>query len=115
MRLERREGYWLLVGGPVPRGADAITIGPVISVRRSRASSRYLLHHELVHVRQWRRHGVLGFGTRYLGAYALWRLRRKGHRGAYLRIPFEVEADWVARRALATEVREPMPSEPTVV
>ena len=115
MRLERREGYWLLVGGPVPRGADAITIGPVISVRRARASSRYLLHHELVHVRQWRRHGVIGFGSRYLGAYALWRLRRKGHQGAYLRIPFEVEADWVARRALATEVREPMPSEPTVV
>ena len=30
-------------------------------------------------------------------------LRGKGHQGAYLRIPFEVEADWVARRTLAGE------------
>ena len=59
-----------LVGGPCARGADAITIGPVISVRRARASSRDLLHHELVHVRQWRCHGVVGVVTRYLGAYA---------------------------------------------
>jgi hypothetical protein len=115
MRLERREGFWLLVGGPVPRGAAAITIGPLISVRRAHAASRYLIHHELVHVRQWRRHGVFGFPARYLGAYTLWRVRRKGHRGAYLRIPFEVEADWVARRALATEVREPNSVEHTTV
>ena len=115
MRLERRDGFWLLVGGPVPRGAAAITLGPLISVRRAHAESRYLLHHELVHVRQWRRYGVLGFGTRYLGAYAVWRLRRKGHHGAYLRIPFEIEADWVARRALATEVRDPTSQERTTV
>jgi hypothetical protein len=110
MRLERGLGYWLLVGGPVPRGAAAITIGPVISVRKASAGSRYLLRHELVHVRQWHRHGVLGFSARYLGAYAVWRLRRKGHQGAYLRIPFEVEADWVARRALATELRDHEPA-----
>ena len=108
-------GFWLLVGGPVPRGAAAITIGPVISVRKAYADSRYLLRHELVHVRQWRRHGVVGFSARYLGSYAVWRLRRKGHHGAYLRIPFEIEADWVARRALATEVREPQPTEHTKV
>jgi hypothetical protein len=113
MRLERHEGYWLLVGGPVPRGAAAITLGPLISVRRTHAASRYLLHHELVHVRQWRRHGVVGFSVRYLSAYAMWRLRRKGHHGAYVRIPFEVEADWVARRALATEVRDRAPAEST--
>ena len=115
MRVERREGFWLVVGGPVPKGSAAITIGSVISVRKAHATSRYLLHHELVHVRQWRRHGVIGFTARYLGSYAVWRLRRKGHRGAYLRIPFEIEADWVARRALATEVREPMSAERTVV
>jgi hypothetical protein len=115
MRLERRDGFWLLIGGPVPRGADAITLGSVISVRRAHAESRYLLHHELVHVRQWRRYGMLGFGVRYLGAYALWRLRRKGHLGAYRRIPFEIEADWVARRALATEVRDPTARETTAV
>ena len=53
MRLERRDGYVLLVGGPVPRGADAITIGSVISIRRDAVGSAYLLRHELVHVRQW--------------------------------------------------------------
>jgi hypothetical protein len=115
MRLERRDGFWLLIGGPVPRGADAITLGSLISVRRAHADSRYLLRHELVHVRQWRRYGVLGFGARYLGAYAVWRLRRKGHLGAYRRIPFEIEADWVARRALATEVRDPTSPERTAV
>ena len=47
-----------------------------------------------------------GFGVRYLGSYLLWRGRRKGHRGAYLRIPMEIEADWVARRQLATAVRD---------
>jgi hypothetical protein len=45
---------------------------------------------------------VIGFLRRYLGAYVVWRLRRKGHRGAYLRIPFEVEADWLARRMVGT-------------
>jgi hypothetical protein len=108
-------GFWLLVGGPVPRGAAAITIGPVISVRKAYAGSRYLIRHELVHVRQWRRYGPVGFSARYVGAYAVWRLRGKGHHGAYLRIPFEIEADWVARRALATEVGELQPTEATTV
>ena len=44
-------------------------------------------------------------GCRYSPARqdAFWRAARKGHQGAYLRIPFEVEADWVARRTLAAE------------
>jgi hypothetical protein len=33
-------------------------------------------------------------------------LRRKGHAGAYRRIPLEIEADWLARRTLATAVRD---------
>lgn len=102
MRVERRTGYLLVEGGPVPKGAAAITLGRVVIVRSGHAESAYLLRHELVHVRQWRRYGVFGFLRRYLGAYVLWRLRRKGHRGAYLRIPFEVEADWLARRMVAT-------------
>lgn len=106
MPLERRDGYRLWVGGPVPRGADGITIGPVVIVREGCEHSPYLLRHEQVHVRQWRRHGPVGFPVRYLGSYALGRLRRKGHRGAYLRIPLEIEADWVARRSLSTAVRD---------
>ena len=89
----------------MPKGADGITLGHLVIVRRGKASP-YLLRHELVHVRQWKRFGVIGFGVRYLGPYALWRLRGKDHRCAYLRILLEIEADWVARRSLTTAVRE---------
>jgi hypothetical protein len=90
----------LVVGGPVPPGAEAITIGPVVSVREGREQSTYLMRHEAVHVRQWHRYGMIGFLCRYLSSYVKWRLCRKGHWGAYRRIPFEIEADWVARRTM---------------
>ena len=108
MPIEHRDGYLLWEGGPVPKGADGITIGSLVIVRRGQASP-YLLRHELVHVRQWRRFGVVGFSARYVGPYVLWRLRGKDHRSAYLRIPLEIEADWVARRSLTTAVREELP------
>ena len=81
----------------------------MVIVRRGHEGSVHLLRHELVHVRQWRRHGIVGFAVRYLGSYGKWRVLRKGHRGAYLRIPLEVEAEWVARRTLATAVHEAEP------
>jgi hypothetical protein len=87
-----------LVGGPVPPGADAITIGPLVSVRRASADDEHLLLHEAVHVRQWRELGVVGFLVGYLGAYLRARVAGHSHRGAYRRIPLEVEAEWVARR-----------------
>ncbi|MBI4882540.1 MAG: hypothetical protein HY826_00635 [Actinobacteria bacterium] len=105
MPIEQRDGYRLWEGGPVPKGTDGITIGSLVIVRPGR-SSAYLLRRELVHVRQWRRYGAAGFAVRYVASYALWRARRKGHRGARLRVPLEIEADWVARRQLATAVRE---------
>ncbi|MFZ4720382.1 MAG: hypothetical protein ACOYMR_13215 [Ilumatobacteraceae bacterium] len=105
MPIESRDGYRLWEGGPVPRGADALTLGWLVIVRRGRATP-YLLRREAVHVRQQRRFGVVGYGIRYAGSYVTWRLRRKGHRGAALRIPLEVEADWVARRSLSTAVRD---------
>ena len=88
----------MLVGGPVPPGAAAITLGRVVSVRRRSAADERLLRHELVHVRQWQRLGVVGFLWRYVGSYARWRLRGYGHWAAYRRIPLEVEAEWEARR-----------------
>ncbi|MCU1449167.1 MAG: hypothetical protein JWP02_1337 [Acidimicrobiales bacterium] len=97
MALERTGDHWLWVGGPVPPGADAITIGGVVSVRTAASRDTYLLRHEVEHVRQWRRLGVFGFLGRYLGAYVRWRLRGYGHRAAYRRIPLEVEAEWAAR------------------
>ncbi|HNJ98925.1 MAG TPA: hypothetical protein PLV13_12420 [Ilumatobacteraceae bacterium] len=109
MQVEQREGYRLWVGGPVPKGSDGITLGSLVIVREGKATP-YLLRHEQVHVRQWRRYGAVGFTARYLGSYVLWRLRRKGHKGAYRRIPMEIEADWVARRQLATAVRDELPA-----
>ena len=98
MRFERRPDAVIWVGGPVPPGADAITLGSLISVRTGHEGSARLMRHEAVHVRQWHRYGLVGFGARYLGWYAWWRLCGKGHQGAYRRIPFEIEADWLARR-----------------
>jgi hypothetical protein len=98
LRIERGEGGWRWVGGPVPPGSAAITLGPLIIVRERAAGDQHLLRHELVHVEQWRQLGVVRFLARYLGSYLLWRLRGHSHRGAYLRIPQEVEAEWRARR-----------------
>ena len=81
----------------MPPGASAITIGPVISVRRRAAENERLLRHEHVHVEQWRRLGVTGFLRRYLGAYVRWRLHGHGHWAAYRRIPLEIEADFLSR------------------
>jgi hypothetical protein len=108
MSIEPRDGYRLWVGGPVPKGSDALTVGSLVIVRRGKESP-YLLRHEMVHVRQWRRFGTVGYGARYAGSYLGWRLRGKDHRSAAMRIPMEIEADWVARRSLATAVRDELP------
>lgn len=107
MGLERRDGYWLWVGGPVAPGATATTWGPVVAVRRGHERSERLLRHELVHVEQWRRYGLLGFLVRYVGAYLRWRCRGYGHWAAYRRIPFEASAEFRARRSLGIGVVDP--------
>lgn len=98
MRLERHDGYWLLVGPAAP-GATATTLGPLILMRRRGVGDARLLRHELEHVRQWREQGVVGFLWRYLGAYVTARVRGYPHGAAYRRIPQEIEAEWNARRA----------------
>ena len=102
MYVERREDHWRVIGGPVPRGAAAITLGPLVSVREGAAGDELLARHEAVHVRQWRQLGVIGFLMRYLGAYAGLRMRGFPHVAAYRRIPLEIEAGWVARGGRAT-------------
>jgi hypothetical protein len=99
--IERRGDHWVWVGGPVPPGSDAITIGPVISVRRWCANDPGLLRHEEEHIRQWRDLGVWRFLRVYLGSYVRSRLNGFGHRAAYRLIPLEVEAEDAARRFLA--------------
>lgn len=95
------------VGGPVPPGADAITLGSLVIVRRRSAGNRRLLAHEFVHVWQWRSLGAFGFLRRYLGAYLRWRLAGYPHWGAYRRIPLEIEADWESRREMSEVVVTP--------
>jgi len=98
VRVERRAGYWLVIGPAAP-GAAATTIWSAIFVRPGAAADAHLLRHELEHVRQWHEHGPVGFLRRYLGAYLRWRARGYPHWAAYRRIPFEVEAEWRARRS----------------
>jgi hypothetical protein len=98
VRLERHDGYWLLIGIAAP-GASATTLGPLIMMRERSLGNERLLRHELVHVRQWRELGVTGFLRRYLGAYVSWRLRAHPHWAAYRRIPLEIEAEWSSRRS----------------
>lgn len=52
------------------------------------------LLHELVHMDQWQRSGVVRFSLRYLTDYLRGRLARRSHRIAYL----EIEAEDDARR-----------------
>jgi len=99
MRVERRDGYWLIVGPAAP-GAAATTIWSFIFVRPWAVADEQMIRHEQEHVRQWHEYGVVGFLVRYLRAYFRWRARWYPHWAAYRRIPFEVEAEWRARRAL---------------
>ena len=103
MRLRRHGDHWLLVGGPVPPGSAAITIGSVVSVRRRYADDARLLRHEAEHVRQWRELGKVRFLRQYLGAYLRWRGRGFGHQAAYRLIPLELEAEAAAQRFMAAD------------
>jgi hypothetical protein len=103
VRLRRHEDHWLLVGGPVPPGSAAITLGSVVSVRRRYADDARLLAHEAEHVRQWRELGKVRFLRQYLGAYVGWRRAGFGHQAAYRLIPLEVAAEEAADRFSAME------------
>ena len=103
---KKSDGVRVWVGGPVPPGASAITIGPVVSVRRRAANDERLMRHELVHVRQWRELGYVGFLRRYIGAYLRWRVRGYPHWGAYRRIPLEIEAEWQSRTRKPSDARK---------
>lgn len=105
--IERRPGYRLWVGGPVPPGAGAWTLGSLVIMRRRHAGNTHLLTHELEHVAQYREQGVVGFLGRYLRDYGRWRLRLYSHAASYRRIPAEVSAEWRARRELGIGVVEP--------
>ena len=89
VRSRVSDGAILVTSRFAAPGAAATTLGRFVFLRAGRGSER-LLRHELVHVRQWRAHGIVGFGRRYLGAYLRWRFRRYPHWAAYRRIPLEI-------------------------
>ena len=98
--IRRTGDHWVWVGGPVPPGADAITMWSLVSVRRAVAGDARLLAHEAAHVRQWRSLGVRGFLRAYLGAYLAARRLGYGHVAAYRLIPLEIDAERAAARVV---------------
>jgi hypothetical protein len=105
----RNEDHWLWIGGPVPRGSAAITLGSLVVVRSEAAMSEHfaeLLRHERVHVSQWQELGVIRFLGKYLGSYMKFRLRGYGHDAAYRRIPLEIAAVVIARAGRPQVARE---------
>lgn len=93
-----------IIRGFAAPGAAATTLGRTVFVRRDVVLSDRLRRHEYEHVLQFHRHGWIGFFRRYLWAYLRWRLRRHPHWAAYRRIPFEIQAEWRARRELGIGV-----------
>ncbi len=92
---------------PAPVWLERLWLGPVVAmtvpgsvfVRRDRLGDpglAPLLVHELVHIRQWRDHGVLGFLVRYLAEYLRGRGRGLTHWQAYRQITLESEAREIA-------------------
>ncbi len=94
MTLRRMEGWWLWVGGPVPPGAAAITLGSLVIMRPGRENDERLVRHELVHVAQYDRLGIFFFPA--YGLASLGALIRGGHH--YKDNRFERAARMQARR-----------------
>jgi hypothetical protein len=108
MSLLRREPPGIddirVVRGIAAPGAVATTLGCTVFVRRGVTLSDRLRRHEYEHVLQFAQLGWIGFLCRYLSSYFRLRLQGHGHRAAYRRIPYEVQAEWRARRALGIGV-----------
>jgi hypothetical protein len=73
----------------------AIYVRPDVLTGNRQALARLLVH-EMVHVRQWRQLGTIGFGRQYLGGYMSGRRKGLDHYQAYLAIPLESEAREIA-------------------
>jgi hypothetical protein len=92
-----RVGFPLLLGILVRRDVAGLTIGRRIWLRpevleRGEDHLIGILRHELVHVRQYERDGVVSFLLRYVAEYLRGRLRGLSHFDAYSSISYEREA-----------------------
>ena len=85
----------VLVRVPVlPPRADGLTSGRFVLLRTDEPTdgTSRLIAHELIHVRQFRELGRIGFALRYFSAYFRNLARFRRHRRAYFEIPQEQEA-----------------------
>jgi hypothetical protein len=93
-RVKVRVGYPWWLKRLLMRDVIAITLGRriYVSAKVSQSYLEKLLRHELAHVRQIERHGLVGFYWRYLAEFArhFWRVRSIPR--AYSMISFEREA-----------------------
>lgn len=85
------------------KGIRAMTLGNTVYIDPTVLSGPkrplgLLVIHELVHVRQWRKRGVIPFLGSYLSDYLKGRRQKLGHRGAYRQIGLEMEARAIASR-----------------
>jgi hypothetical protein len=93
----------------IGKRASAITVRSTVFIRSDTVAAVIagakpeLTAHELVHVRQWREQGAVGFLCRYLSEYLRLRAFGLGHDDAYRRIG----AEWAAYTEAANIVRRP--------
>ena len=89
-----RVGYPWWLRPFLMRDVIAITLGRRIYVRQAMASASFerLLRHELAHVRQVQRLGLVRFLFRYLAEFARHWVRLRNLSAAYAAISFEIEA-----------------------
>ncbi len=92
----------------LPSGVGAITLGSRVFVRPdlfdavAAGDEPKLLAHEMIHVRQWRALGAIGFLAPYLTDYVRLRLIGCDHDTAYRHIRFEWSAYSSADRIVPT-------------
>jgi hypothetical protein len=76
---------------------NTVYVHPSVLAGPARALGLLVIH-ELVHVRQWRKRGILGFLGSYGSEYLKGRRQKLGHRGAYRQIEYEIEARAISAR-----------------
>jgi len=87
--VKEKYNHWL----PPLLGANAVTLVNTIYYKRSKASvSARLRKHEMVHIQQFQKLGVVGFFAIYFYEYFKGRLKGMKHWEAYMNISLEKEA-----------------------
>lgn len=103
-RAKLRVGYPWWLRPFVRKNVVAITLGRRIYVQRPPAELERLIRHELAHVRQVNRHGLLLFLLRYGVEFLRGLWRERSVERAYRAISFEREA-YEAEEPIIREIR----------